>query len=112
MDTEVATNIDADVFMPSKKSQLKAGKKRTISSTASGHGNDDQQMQVDEATGIEGSRKSSAPKNKRKKHTSVELRKIAVPSHRLVFEIANCEKINSSCRIMKTLHLQILTVKR
>lgn len=82
MDTEIASNIDADVFMPSKKSQSKAGKKRTISSTASGHNNEDQQMQIDEVTGIEGIRKSNAPKNKRKKHTSVELRKIAVPSHR------------------------------
>lgn len=91
MDTEKATNIDADAFMPSKKSQLKAGKKRTISSTASGHGNDDEQMQVDEVTGIEGSRKSSAPKSKRKKHTSVELRKIAVPSHRLALGVGNRE---------------------
>lgn len=82
MDTGVATNIDADAFTPLKKSQLKAGTKRTISSTASGHDNDDQQMQVDETTGIEGGRKSNAQKSKRKKHTSVELRKIAVPSHR------------------------------
>lgn len=84
MDTEMAANIDADAFMPSKKSQPKAGKKRTISSTAAGHDHDDQQMQVDETTGIEGGRKSHAPKTKRKKHTAVELRKIAVPSHRLV----------------------------
>lgn len=84
MDTDATTNIDADAFVPAKKSQLKAGKKRTISNTTSGHDNDDQQMQVDEATGIEGVRKSNAPKNKRKKHTSVELRKIAVPSHRFV----------------------------
>lgn len=92
MDTEeVATNIDANAFLPSKVEHTsrnnKAGKKRTISSTASGQ--DDQQMQVDEATGIEGGRKSNAPKNKRKKHTNAELRKIAVPPHRFVcaFEI-------------------------
>lgn len=82
MDTEVAANIDADAFMPSKKGPLKAGKKRTISNAASVV-DDDQQMQVDETTGIEGGRKSNAPKNKRKKHTNVEIRKIAVPSHRL-----------------------------
>lgn len=80
----MATNIDADAFVPSKKGQLKAGKKRTLSSTAAGQADDDQQMQVDEATGIEGGRKTNAPKNKRKKHTAVELRKIAVPSHRSV----------------------------
>lgn len=109
----MATNIDADAFMPSKKGQSKAGKKRTISSTASGHGNDDQQMQVDEATGIEGNRKSSAPKSKRKKHTSVEFRKIAVPSHRLVFGVDNRQIINSPERKLRTFPLlQILTAER
>lgn len=85
----MTTNIDADAFVPSKKGQLKAGKKRTLSSTAPGQVDNDQQMQVDEATGIEGGRKTNAPKNKRKKHTAVELRKIAVPSHRSV-SIAQC----------------------
>lgn len=76
------TNIDADVFVPAKKGQLKAGKKRTISSTQSGADDADQLMQVDEATGIEGVRKTNAPKNKRKKHSNAEMRKIPVPAHR------------------------------
>lgn len=70
------TNISTDDFLPAKSSK-KAGQKRTISV-----GNDDQ-MQIDEVTGIEGVRKTNAPKSKKKK-TNVEIRKIPVPSHRFV----------------------------
>lgn len=75
------TNINTDVFVPSKtqkKNQNKA-KKRTISSTT--NDNDGDLMQVDDVSGIEGTAKTNLPKKKRKK-TEVEIRKIAVPSHR------------------------------
>lgn len=85
MDTDTTANIDADEFLPSKPSkrsqQTKAGKKRTISTRTVDNDNDDQ-MQVDESTGIEGIRKTQAPKTKRKKHTNLEIRKVPVPSHR------------------------------
>lgn len=82
MDVNKTANIDTDAFLPpAGRQQVKAGKKRTISTSS---GAVDEQMQVDEATGIEGARKTNAPKIKRKKQTAVEIRKIAVPSHRLV----------------------------
>lgn len=80
MEVENNVNIDTDAFLPPTGRQQKsasAGKKRTISTT----GGEDQ-MQIDEATGIEGKRKTHAPKAKRKKPTSAEMRKIPVPPHR------------------------------
>lgn len=79
MEVEASTNIDTDAFLPpSGRQQPKAGKKRTVSTA----GNGEEQMQIDETTGIEGARKTNAPKTKRKKHTNVEIRKIPVPPHR------------------------------
>lgn len=69
-------NISTDDFLPQKSSK-KAGHKRTISF------GDDDRMQIDDVTGIEGVRKTNAPKSKKKK-TNVEIRKIPVPSHRFV----------------------------
>lgn len=84
MDIEAAANIDTDAFLPpSGRQQIKSTKhtkKRTISTAKTG----DEQMQIDESTGIEGTRKTQAPKNKRKKHTNVEIRKVPVPSHRFI----------------------------
>lgn len=76
------TDINTDDFLPSKsqKRNQNKGKKRTISSTTAN--NDDEQMQVDEISGIEGAAKTNLPKKKRKKTPAVELRKVAVPSHR------------------------------
>lgn len=81
MEVDKSLNIDTDAFLPPQGRQQskvsgKTGKKRTISSNA---GDD---MQIDEATGIEGTRKTNAPKAKRKKAAAVETRKVAVPSHR------------------------------
>lgn len=73
-------NIDTDEFVPSKTAKNKAGKKRTISASLNIDGDD--KMQVDDATGIEGGRKSTAVKTKRKKFTNAEIRKIPVPPHR------------------------------
>lgn len=77
---EVETvNIDADEFrVPNaqKKNQNK-GKKRTISRTAN-----DEEMQIDDVSGIEGTVKSTAPKKKKKKQAGAEIRKIPVPTHR------------------------------
>lgn len=82
MEVNKNTNIDTDAFLPpAGRQQAKTGKKRTISTSS---GAVDEQMQVDETTGIEGARKTNTPKAKRKKHTAVEIRKIPVPSHRLV----------------------------
>lgn len=75
-------NIDTDEFLPSKTKQNKAGKKRTSSSTMD---IDEEQMQVDDTTGIEGGRKSTVVKTKRKKFTNAEVRKVPVPPHRFVF---------------------------
>lgn len=78
-------NIDTDEFLPSKSlknTKNKAGKKRTLSSTMDI--DEEQQMQVDDASGIEGARKSTAVKTKRKKFTNAEVRKIPVPPHRFV----------------------------
>lgn len=73
----MSSNIDTDAFMPPNgRQQQKAGKKRSISTTV------EEQMQVDEVSGIEGARKTNAPKTKRKKHTNAEIRKIPVPPHR------------------------------
>lgn len=84
MDVDKSANIDTDAFLPpAGRQQVKAGKKRTISTSAGA----EEQMQVDETTGIEGARKTNAPKAKRKKHTAVEMRKIPVPSHRFVRKI-------------------------
>lgn len=81
METETSANIDVDVFLPpTGRQQGRTSKKRTISTSAGAGAGD--QMQVDETTGIEGKRKTNAPKAKRKKQANVELRKIAVPSHR------------------------------
>lgn len=79
METETSANIDVDAFLPpTGRQQGRLSKKRTISTSAGA----DDQMQVDETTGIEGTRKTNAPKAKRKKQANVEIRKIAVPSHR------------------------------
>lgn len=81
MDTD-EVNLSADNFLPTASSHNKnktttnaaKGKKRTIS--------DDNEMQIDEVSGIEGKAKSATQKPKRKKPTNLELRKIPVPSHR------------------------------
>lgn len=79
METETSENIDVDAFLPpTGRHQRRLGKKRAISTSA---GTDDQ-MHVDETTGIESVRKTNAPKAKRKKQANIEIRKIAVPSHR------------------------------
>lgn len=77
------TDINTDDFLPSKsqKRNQNKGKKRTISSTTANN-DDAEQMQVDEISGIEGAAKTNMPKKKRKKQASVEVRKVAVPSHR------------------------------
>lgn len=81
MEVDKNINIDTDSFLaPSGRQQTKAGKKRTISTSAGA----EEQMQVDETTGIEGARKTNAPKAKRKKNTAIEIRKIPVPSHRFI----------------------------
>lgn len=79
MEVENSVNIDTDAFLPpqGRQQSKSAGKKRTISTTGG-----EEQMQIDEATGIEGKRKTHAPKAKRKKPASVETRKVAVPPHR------------------------------
>ena len=83
MEVDKSANIDTDAFLPpAGRQQAKAGKKRTISTSAGA----EEQMQVDEASGIEGARKTQAPKAKRKKPANVEIRKIPVPSHRFVQE--------------------------
>lgn len=81
MDIDSA-NINTDEFLPSRpqKKNHNKGKKRTISSTTAG--DDGEQMQVDDVSGIEGTRKSNVPKTKRKKQLTVEMRKVPVPSHR------------------------------
>lgn len=85
MEANTSANIDTDAFMPpAGRQQMKAGKKRTISTSS---GVMEEQMQVDETTGIEGARKTNAPKAKRKKPTAIEVRKIPVPSHRFVQNI-------------------------
>lgn len=61
-------NINPASFLPKKKS-----KKRVLSENDS--------MQVDEITGIEGRSKDAVPRAKRSKNV-VESRKIAVPTHR------------------------------
>lgn len=78
-----ATDINTDDFLPTKsqKRNQNKGKKRTISSTTANN-DDDEQMQVDEISGIEGAAKTNMPKKKRKKQAAVEIRKVAVPSHR------------------------------
>jgi len=79
MEVDKSANIDTDAFLPpAGRQQVKAGKKRTISTSAGA----EEQMQVDETTGIESARKTQAPKAKRKKPTNIEIRKIPVPSHR------------------------------
>lgn len=70
-------NIDAN-FLPATsaaKTSSAKGKKRAIS--------EGEQMVVDDATGIEGTVRQ-APRRKRKKQNSLELRKIPVPPHRFV----------------------------
>lgn len=85
MEVNKSANIDTEAFLPpAGRQQTKTGKKRTISTSS---GAIEEQMQVDETTGIEGARKANAPKAKRKKHTAVEMRKIPVPSHRFVRKI-------------------------
>lgn len=77
---DAADNINVASFLPpaadAKRSAASTAKKRAISEAA------DDGMQIDEATGIEGAVRTNAPKTKRKKHSSLELRKIQVPSHR------------------------------
>lgn len=73
MATEMeTTNISTDSFLPPSSSRKL--KKRSA--------NDDTEMQIDDATGIEGARiqNASAPKAKRSKNS--EVRKLAVPPHR------------------------------
>lgn len=81
MEVESNVNIDTDAFLPpAGRQQSKAsgaGKKRSISTTGG-----DEEMHVDEATGIEGKRKTNAPKAKRKRPAAVETRKVPVPPHR------------------------------
>lgn len=90
MEANTSANIDTDAFLPpAGRQQVKTGKKRTISTTSAGAM--EEQMQVDETTGIEGARKTNAPKAKRKKHTAVEIRKIPVPSHRFVLKTLDFE---------------------
>lgn len=81
MDVDGA-NINADEFLPSKskKADQNKAKKRTISSRT--NDDDDNQMQVDDVSRIEGRAKTNMPKKKRKKASEVEVRKIAVPTHR------------------------------
>lgn len=67
-------NINVAAFLPDTAPKAAKGKKRAIS--------EGDRMQVDAATGIEATAKSAAPKTKRKKPSSTELRKIPVPSHR------------------------------
>lgn len=96
MEVDKSENIDTDVFLPAAgRQQAKAGKKRTISTSAGA----EEQMQVDEATGIEGARKTHAPKNKRKKHTSVEIRKVPVPSHRFVKNVSQSQYTSTSLNV-------------
>ncbi|KAL5275687.1 PNO1 family protein [Megaselia abdita] len=66
------TNISTDSFLPPSAS--KKTKKRSA--------NDDAEMQIDDATGIEGAKiqNTNAPKAKRSKNS--EVRKLAVPPHR------------------------------
>lgn len=79
MEVDTSANIDVDAFLPpTGRQQGRTSKKRTISTAAE----PDDQMQIDESTGIEGKRKTNAPKTKRKKQPNVEIRKVAVPSHR------------------------------
>lgn len=81
MDTE-EVNLSTENFLPSSPTSLNKkqnttntkGKKRTLT--------DNDEMQIDEVSGIEGKAKSATQKPKRKKQTSLELRKIPVPSHR------------------------------
>lgn len=96
MEANTSANIDTDAFLPpAGRQQVKTGKKRTISTSS---GVVEEQMQVDETTGIEGARKTNAPKAKRKKHTAVEIRKIPVPSHRLVQNIRPIETFVTQCQ--------------
>lgn len=78
MDTD-DVNIDAVTFLPAAATKTTSsgdkGKKRALS--------EGDQMVVDDATGIEGTVRQ-APRRKRKKQNSLELRKIPVPPHRLV----------------------------
>lgn len=75
MDTnENDVNIDAVTFLPATAQPSKA-KKRAIS--------EGERMVVDDASGIEGTVRQ-APRRKRKKQNSLELRKIPVPPHRFV----------------------------
>lgn len=80
MEVETSANIDVDAFLPpTGRKRARAGQKRTISTSAGA----EEQMQVDES-GIEGARKTQAPKTKRKKNAAIESRKIPVPAHRCV----------------------------
>lgn len=92
METENSTNIDVDAFLPpTGRQQGRLSKKRTINTCTAGA---DDQMEVDKTTGIEGIRKTNAPKAKRKKQTNIEIRKIAVPSHRSTYIV----KLNVSTK--------------
>lgn len=71
-------NLSADSFLLSTSSaenKNNKGKKRTLTEN-------DEQMQIDDISGIEGKPKTDAQKPKRKKQSSLELRKIAVPPYR------------------------------
>lgn len=96
-----SVNINVAAFLPEgtvKKTAAKAGKKRAIS--------EGDAMQVDETSGIEGTAKgAAAPKTKRKKQNSLELRKIPVPSHRYSALKENWLKIFTP--IVEHLQLQI-----
>jgi len=99
------TNINADDFLPSKSSKKNQNKskKRTISSTMATEDND--KMQVDEVSGIEGKPKVTGPKSKRKKQVNIEIRKIPVPAHRYTPLKDNWLKIFTP--VVENLQLQI-----
>jgi len=102
MSTDTA-NISVDEFIPAKTIQRKRKGENANNSTVSTGG--DEEMQIDDASGIEGNRKSTAPKTKRKKHTNVEVRKIPVPSHRYTPLKDNWLKIFTA--VVENLQLQI-----
>jgi len=92
---DTTENINADEFLPA--SIQKKTKKRPIG--------EDEEMIVDDETGIEGSTKKNASKTKRKKLSNSEYRKIPVPSHRYAALKENWLKIFTP--IVEHLQLQI-----
>lgn len=70
-------DINADEFLPAKDVRKTKAKKRAMS-----EGGDS--MQIDEATGIEGSTKRNFSSAKKSKKSNADCRKIPVPPHRFV----------------------------